>query len=283
MKKRNILYGAIIAVCVIAIIIAVYYQFFDNTVIRPQQNVVIENIVEEDITDDPKGTLTEFNKLFTNEFYAQDNSTEGVEKWPGTEDKDIVYTAYDIVREEDEKYNINIKIPVINLTGTVVTKLNGITQNIFADKATSILKGPEKYTIYSVEYVAYLNDTILSLVIKSTLKEGNGAQRIIVQTYNYDIEEEKEVTLNEMLEQYGIKIRDVNKKIDQQVGEAAKQAKLISEATGQIMYNRDLSNSMYTTDNASNYFMGKDGQIYIVYAYGNNNVTSETDVIKVDM
>ena len=44
-------------------------------------------------------------------------------------------------------------------------------------------------------------------------------------------------------------------------------------------YKRDLNNAMYVTDNVTNFFMGKDGQIYIVYAYGNTNYTSETDVI----
>ena len=55
---------------------------------------------------------------------------------------------------------------------------------------------------------------------------------------------------------------------------------MISEATGQIVYKRDLNNAMYLTENATNFFLGKDGQIYIVYAYGNNNVTSEIDIIK---
>lgn len=46
-----------------------------------------------------------------------------------------------------------------------------MTQSIFANKASEILNN--KYTekvIYSVDYISYVNDNILSLVIKSTLK-----------------------------------------------------------------------------------------------------------------
>ena len=62
--------------------------------------------------------------------------------------------------------------------------------------------------------------------------------------------------------------------------EASKQAQAISEATGQIVYKRDVNNAMYITDNVSNFLVGKDGQIYIIYAYGNNKITSEIDIIK---
>ena len=86
--------------------------------------------------------------------------------------------------------------------------------------------------------------------------------------------------LNDILGKYNLKIQDINKKIDKQVKEASEQAETIAKATGQIVYTRVLNDSMYTTDNANNFFIGKDGQIYIVYAYGNNSQTSEMDVIK---
>lgn len=38
---------------------------------------------------------------------------------------------------------------------------------------------------------------------------------------------------------------------------------------------------MYVTDNVNHFFVGLDGQIYIVYPYGNSNFTSEIDIIKV--
>lgn len=175
-------------------------------------------------------------------------------------------------------------MPVFNVQGNVAAEFNGITQSLFANKANDVLSKSEKYTIYNVEYTSYLNENILSLVIKSTLKEGDSAQRIIVQTYNYDIQTGKKLTLNEVLEAKGIKLRDVNKKIERQVEEANRQAEAIAEAliqSGQTVYTRDINNAMYVTDNVNHFFLGLDGQIYIIYPYGNSNFTSEMDIIKV--
>ena len=280
MKPRNLIYVLIFIVCACAIIIAVYYQFFKNKVVQHSNVIEVENVEEEDPIDNPKDVLAEFNKLFTNKFYNQDNSTDDVEKYEGLEENDIVYTLNDGISEsKDEQYDVNVNIPIINIAAAA--NLNDKTQTLFADKVSNIFSGTTKYTVYNIDYVAYLNDNILSVVIKATLKEGNTAQKLMVQTYNYNIETNEEVSLNEILEQQNISTRTVNKKIEQQVEEASKQAATIAQATGQIIYKRDLTNSMYTTDKAENFFMGKDGQIYIVYAYGNNNQTTEIDIIKV--
>ena len=280
MKKRNIMYAAIIAICIISIIIAVYYQFFAEKVVKTGSTNDVENRVVDDPVDDPKDILAEFNRLLTNTFDKQGNDIENVGKYEGLESFDIVYTLNNGIKEEQqEKYDINVNLPVVNIAKA--SKLNDTTQNKFADKVTKILAGTSKYTIYNIDYAAYLNDNILSVVIKATLKEGNSAQKVIVQTYNYDIENDKEVSLNDMLDKYGIKVKDVNRKIEKQIKEASKQAEIISEATGQIVYKRDLYDKMYTTDQANNFFIGKDKQIYIIYAYGNNYDTSELDIIKV--
>lgn len=242
-------------------------------------NTVTNTIDNTSDIESPEKLLDEFNKLFTNEFFDQDYDTSDITKWQGLETEDVIYTMYDI-EEETEKYSLNIKIPVFNVLGDEATTINNTTQKIFIDKLNSIWAGTEKYTIYNIEYVAYLNDDILSLVIKASLKEGESAQRIIVQTYNYDIQTGKSITLNELIENEGYKVKQVNNKIEKQIEEASKQAEAISQATGKIMYKRDLNNAMYATDNVTNFFMGKDGQIYIIYAYGNNNLTSEIDIIK---
>lgn len=285
MKKRNIIYIVISLICVIAIILGVYYQMFADKVVSESDvnevatNTIIDNNEE---VDNPEDLLLEFNKLFTNDFHNQKYSTDNISKIEGLEEKDIIYTAYAIQENKEDRYNVDLKLPVFNIEGDIPADFNNTTQSIFVNKANSIFEGTSQYTIYNVEYVGYLNGNILSLVIKSTLKEGNSAQRIIVQTYNYNIETKKRVTLNEILEKEGIKQKDVNKKIEKQVKEASKQAQAISEATGQIVYKRDLNNAMYITDNVSTFFIGENGQIYILYPYGNNNVTSEIDIIKVN-
>lgn len=285
MNKRNILYIVIAIICIIAIVAGVYYQVFGN---KPKQNIIDNNeIAEEENNDkalDPEVLKEEFNSLFNNSFDDQGYDTSSILKIEGLEEQDIIYAAYNIKEEKDEKYSVNINLPVFNVQGDVVNEFNSTTQSIFANKANSVLSNSQSYTIYNVEYVSYLNENILSLVIKSTLKEGNSAQRIIVQTYNYDIQTGKKLSLNEVLEEKGISTREVNKKIEAQVEEANKQAEAISEAlagSGQTVYKRDINNAMYVTDNVNHFFLGLDGQIYIIYPYGNSNFTSEMDIIKI--
>lgn len=284
MKKRNILYIAIAAICVIAIIVGVYAQVFGD---KPKQNTIKNEVIntgDDDTATDPEVLKQEFNSLFNNSFDDQGYDKTSIKKLAGYEEQDVIYAVYRIKEEKDEKYSVNINIPVFNVDGEVASEFNATTQSIFANKAGNVLSNSQSYTIYDVEYVGYLNENILSLVIKSTLKEGNNPQRIIVQTYNYDITTGKKLTLNEVLEAKGISEKEVNKKIERQVTEANKNAEALSEAlagAGQTVYKRDVNNAMYVTDNVNHFFVGLDGQIYIIYPYGNSNFTSEMDIIKV--
>lgn len=284
MNKRNIIYIVIAIICIIAIVVGVYYQIFED---KPKQNILTNEIIDAQDPDqviDPELLKEEFNSLFNNSFDDQGYDISLIQKIQGLEEQDIIYAAYNIKEEKDENYSVDINLPVFNVQGDVAAEFNAMTQQIFANKANDVLSKSDKYTIYNVEYVAYLNENVLSLVIKSILKEGNSAQRIIVQTYNYDIETGKKLTLNEVLESKQIALRDVNKKIERQVEEANKQAEAIAEAliqSGQTVYRRDINNAMYVTDNVNNFFIGLDGQIYIIYAYGNSNFTSEMDIIKI--
>lgn len=285
MNKRYILYIVIAIVCIIAIIAGVYYQIYGD---KPKQNTVKQNEIidtpDPDEAIDPEILKEEFNSLFDNSFNDQGYDTSSIQKPEQYQEQDVIYAAYKFQAEKDEIYDVDINIPVFNVEGEVADGFNETTQTIFANKANDVLTSNDKYTIYNVEYVAYLNENILSLVIKSTLKEGNSPQRIIVQTYNYDIETKQKLTLNDVLEAKNISTREVNKKIEVQVKEANKQAEAIESAlaqSGQTVYKRDINNAMYVTDNVNHFFIGLDGQIYIIYPYGNSNFTSEMDIIKI--
>ena len=283
MEKRKVMYIVIIIVCIIAIILGVYYQIFADKVVTENKMSEPENIVEDNNADNPEDLLKEFNNLFNNTFNKQGYDTSNIKRFQSLESEDIVYKAYDVKQEVDGKYSLDIKLPAFNIDNQEVPAgYNSKTQSIFANKVTSIVTGANQYTIYNIDYVAYINDGILSLTIKSTLKEGNNPQRNIVLSYNYNIETGESVTLDEVLEKYNISKNEVNKKINTQVKEASKQAEKISEATGQNMYKRDLTNAMYLTENVNNFLVGKNGEIYIIYAYGNNSLTSEIDIIKIN-
>lgn len=285
MKKRNIIYIIISAICVISIFVAVYYQLFvenkkqqstGNTISSTQNN----NINDENI--DLEAIKDEFNNLFNNKIDKQGYDDSLVKKIKTLESEDIVYMAYEYEREESGKYNVKLRIPVFNIDGQVAKQVNDSTQAVFANKANDIFANSKVYTIYNIDYTAYLNENILSLVIRATLKEGDSAQRLIIQTHNFDIETGKLITLNELLDQRKISNQYVNSVIEKYIKEANKQAEAISMAlTGQSVYKRDINNAMYVTDNTNYFFVGPEGQIYILYPYGNSYATSEIDIVKI--
>ena len=266
MKKRVILYVIISAICIIAIIAGVYYQIFGSK--NKNTNIVanqVDTTIDENGVIDPEVLKEEFDSLFDNSFNSQDYETSNIQKIEGLEEQDIIYAACNIKEEKDEKYNVNINLPVFNVQGDVAAEFNNITQTVFANKANEVLTNSKEYTIYNAEYTSYLNDNVLSVVIKSTLKEGNNPQRVIVQTYNFDVKTGKKLSLNEVLEQQGIDEKEVNKKIEKQVEEANKRANAISQAmmqAGQSVYKRDINNAMYVTDNVNYFLVGENGQIY---------------------
>ena len=57
------------------------------------------------------------------------------------------------------------------------------------------MRKKEGHTIYTVSYVAYINEDVLSLVIKASLKEQDKAEKVSVKTYNYSIPDKRKVTL----------------------------------------------------------------------------------------
>ena len=48
-----------------------------------------------------------------------------------------------------------------------------------------------------------------------------------------------------------------------------------------MIYKRNVEDDMYKIENSDNYFLGPQGEIYIIYAYGNMNFTSERDIVYV--
>ena len=278
MKNMKIIYILIAIFCVLAIIAGIYAQFFvseedRNNVIMPDFNNEPNDEIKEKTQEEIK---TQFTNLFTNTLNLGEYDTSSIQKLDNT--KEIIYSAYDIV-EQNENYELNIHLPVINIQGEVPTSFNNITQTVFANKASEILSNQNaNYTIYTVDYAAYRNGAILSLVIKSTLKEGENPQRVIVQSYNYNMTTGEKVEIADLLTQKNIVQSDCQAKITQVVEKAAQEAQILVQS-GYSVYHRDLSSQMYQLANLSTYFLGPNGELYIVFAYGNQNFTSEMDIV----
>lgn len=276
MKNQKLIFILVGAFCVLALIAGIYAQFFvgssnNNNIQNPDNN--INNEIKSKTQEEIKSQL---NSLFTNEIISNDYDETNLQKRDAS--KGIVYSAYDIQKQEGN-YELDVHLPVINIKDSVATDFNKMTQSIFANKASDILNN--KYTekvIYSVDYISYVNDNILSLVIKSTLKQGNNPQRVIIQAYNYNLETGEKVQLVDVLAKRNIIQSDCQNKIHEIVTKAQEEAQVLVQS-GYTVYNRNLSDSMYQISNISTFFLGKNEELYIIFAYGNQNFTSEMDVV----
>lgn len=271
------LYFLIGVFCVFAIIAGIYAQFIEKTPSNPtipNQGNNGSTVVQKD-----RETIkTEFNNIFTNTINLNGFDTTGIVK--AKSDKEIIYSAYDISKNEDA-YEINIHVPVVNIKSEVANSFNNITQVIFANKANEVLKSTDTNSkvIYNIDYVGYVNDNILSLVIRSTLKEGQSAQRIIVQTYNYNLETNESVTLNDLITKKALNRDSVATRIKQVVQEGDNETKSLQSIGYNEVFSRDLASDMYTIDNTATFFLADNQKLYIIYAYGNQNFTSEMDIV----
>ncbi len=273
---RYILYTFIVIICMISIVIAVYVQFF--------REEPIEGSYENDISAGgsqnlvtPQDVKQSFLDLFTNEFYSNQYLGE-VSKLD--ESKDLVYTAYSNSETVDGKYSIDVNIPVINIQGDVVLEYNNISQTVFADKINSIMTNANAYTIYNLDYTAYINNDILSVAIMATIKEGDNPQRIMVQTYNYNLATGQNVSVKDILNNRGIDENVVKNRISDTIKKASEDASKMAESGYQV-YQRNPNDEIYNIDNIETFIEGPSGELYIIFAYGNNNYTSEMDVIEI--
>lgn len=225
------------------------------------------------------GLAENFDKLFENklDYQSSNVNTLGVTKKDAS--KDIIYTVVSTKRVSDNRYDIDLNIPLINiLNNTSVENFNKKIQSLFVDKANDIIQNATLNTIYSIDYMAYVNTNILSLVIRSTLKEGNNPQRVIIQTYNYNLSTNEEMTLEQILEIKGLNKQNVESVISSQIKIANEEADRLKRL-GYNVYTRDLTSSIYKIDNTDNYILGPNNKLYVIYPYGNANNTDEMDVI----
>ena len=280
MKEAKIIYVIISIICVISIIIGVYEQFLnkkdDNT------NISTNGKVEEPIEQIKEKTMEEikdeFNAIFINSFSSEGKDISDIERI--NKEKNIVYAAYNI-QQENDFFNIDLNIPVINIKGDIPKEFNKITQEVFVKKANEVMENTNasEKIIYSIDYAAYINGDILSVIIKSSLKQGNNPQRIIVQTYNYNIKTKEKVTLSNIIEQKNIDEQKLKSKIDRALQTVKREEEILTQS-GYSVYVRDLNSDVYKLENITNFFLDNDEKLYIIFAYGNQNFTSELDIVK---
>lgn len=273
-KKQLFIYISIIIICIISVIIAFYVQFYTRIDIAKFIGISQKDGLGSKTEEQQQTIKSEFNTIFNNTI-TNDNDTNNSKKEEA--DKKIVYTKYEKKETKLNSYDLEVHIPHINISGEVVEKYNQEIENIFVDMAKKVLQSENNNVIYTVEYVANIQDDILSVMIKSNLKEGSKAQKVIIQTYNYDIRNNKEITLAEVLKIEQLNENDVQNKIKADIQTEQKKAQDL-KSLGYNIYSRDINSDIYSIEKSTEfYFTGN--ILYVIYAYGNQMATSEMDIV----
>ena len=269
-KAIYIVYIALAILCIIAIGIAVYMQFFKDEKIG-----VVLGITKKE--DKEYNELKEnFTNIFTNNLTKENMYTGEIKKI--RENEDIVFSAYN-VQEQKDNYIINIQLQFFNINSDTAKEINKELTKSFKEKSEQIMKSnTEEKKIYTIKYKAYVTNEILSMVILSELKEGNNNQRIIFKSYNYNLATNKQVDINELIQLKNIDKTNANKKIKEEIEKSQEQNTKLAEL-GYNTITRDATSDTYKIENTKEFFLGDKGYLYIIYPYGNKEYTSEMDIV----
>ena len=270
--KAIVIYTVSMIVCMIAVIIIGLSMYFGSNELDRLVTIGGSSLTKEDT--DYQLLASNFDEIFQNQLeeYTTDLDIKKID-----EGKDYIYTYYTNEENEQNSYDLDLNIPYINIDNEIIAKYNEEIKQTYVQKAEDTLKTENQNIIYSLEYEATIENDILSLMIRANLKQGSNAQRLIIQTFNYDLKNNKEVTLEEILSQKQLNKNEVQDKIkDEIVSEQQRVEDLIS--LGYSIFERNPNDEMYHIENSQEFFI-KDGKIYIIYAYGNENLTREMDLV----
>ena len=271
-QNRKLIFIGITILCILCIIITVVIQIIQLT----SEDDMKRNITFE-VNDEVE--IIKFSDLFDNKINMQDYLIK--QSYKKDINKDIVYTVYEKSDKEETKYDLSVNIPTINIENNTINDINEEILNIFKVKADDIIKNDNNSeVIYTVEYTAYLNSNILSLIIKSTLKEVKSAQRVIVKGYNYNISTGEILNIEDLLLIKQLDKNTVKNQINTEIKQKVEQTEALINL-GYNIYERNANDEMYKLENIDNIFYGPNGVIYIIFAYGNNNYTSELDIVTI--
>lgn len=268
-NKLKIFYIAIIVICIISVILAIVLQSKKD---EEEYSKKVPQMDQEQINT----YKDEFDTIFKNKVNYMENNSYKIMKIK--KEEEIIYTGYHIKENKINDYEVDVNIPYINVVNETTEKFNEQIKDIFEKKAKSVLNTQGNNIIYTVNYSAYVTNNILSLVVRSTLREGNNPQRDIVQTYNYDLTEQKEYTMEQFLKIKGMSKQQANQRIKEEIKEVQKKVEQLSKL-GYSVYARDPNSDIYSINNVTEYFIGENNALYIIFAYGNENNTNEMDIV----
>ena len=268
-KKTITIYIISLIICILAICIVIAIQVLGDNMVN---NILGINKLVKRTKQEENELKASFETIFDNQIEEKGNySKRKIDK-----NEKIVYTSYN-KQEKTDKHEIDVNLPYINIKNNQVEKFNQEISKTFEAKAEEIVDKTDSNIIYTVKYKASIENGILSLIIYSDLKQNLSAQRIIIQTFNFNLEDNKELTLDNALKIYDLNKDEVQNKIDKNIKEEQKKSEDLI-ALGYNVFSRDINSEIFKVENIKEYFI-YNNNIYIIFAYGNEDITSEMDLI----
>lgn len=268
-KRMKITYIVLICICALAISVAIGTQILGNDVV---DNIFGLNKITKRTEEEEAALKVNFESLLDNTLLDKGNYT--VQK--NNQDKEIIYTEYS-KQEKKDNHELDVNLPYINIKNEEVNKFNKEIKNSFEGKAEKVSQNTDENILYTVKYKASIKENILSLIIYSDLKQSSSAQRVIVQTFNYDLSQNKTLTFEDAINEFKLKKNEIQTKINTDIqNEENKSEELIK--LGYNVFSRDTKSDIYKVENISEYFI-YNNNIYVIFAYGNDKMTSEKDIV----
>ncbi len=268
-KKDILIYVISILVCIIALIIATTVQFMGKDV----SNKIFGMNKTEKISEETQIKLEkEFENMFKNDFQGNISNKNKI-----VEEKEFVYTDFEKKENISEEYNIDINIPRINIKSEIIDKYNQKISTDFKEEFKKVFSNKNNQILYFVEYKSFVEDNVLTLIIRTSIKEGSKAQQVSIDTYNYDFVNDKEVSIFDMISKLNYDKEEIQTIIKDKISEEEKNSKALKEL-GYNVFVRDSNNEMYLIENTKCFYI-LNNKLYIIYPYGNNTLTSTIDIV----
>ena len=146
---RKIIISLIILLCIVAIIVGIV-----ETINRKNtKENLIGTVTEEELNEEKSindltyaEIINKFNSIFDNSIDMQGMTILGYKKIDDSKDK-IVYTATHYKGETKDKYNIDARIPNINIDNDIVKKINQEIDDFYKNRINTIIN--QLYQLYS--------------------------------------------------------------------------------------------------------------------------------------
>ena len=273
-KKTLIIYIAIVLVCLMALLVSFYVQFYKRIDLSKLVGINQAESFGNKSEDEKIELESDFLKLLSNTI---DNKEGDYNNKKENLDKELVYTTFEKKETKANSFDLEVHIPEINIKSEVVDGYNKEIKEIFVDFVDKILQSENRNVIYTVDYTANIQNGIVSVMIHSNFKEGTKAQKVIIKTYNYDLRNNKELKLQDVIKFEQLSENRIQDMINTKIEAEQKKVKDL-EGLGYSIYNRDIKNDMYKLENTEEFYMTENA-IYIIYPYGNNAETSEIDLV----